>query len=137
MPSHLVSSVNRGQGSQSVCPLMVTHLGCQTVPGFVYLLSLTISAQSRTRTFCPSQTRLTFARATKREFTLTLEPEHDRKSDITHARNDMLITAAKPRGCSAEENLFGCKKKKKNLSCVISLAGTQKRPNLNGLPNLH
>lgn len=49
---HAVRSLmlTQGQGSPPACPLMGTHLGCQTVRRFVYLFfppfsSLTISAQ--------------------------------------------------------------------------------------------
>ena len=74
-PLSPVSSDDRGQGSRSACPSIGTHMGWQTVQGFVYLfffLLFTSSLSSldiqrpRTRSFCPSQTGLTSSRETKR-----------------------------------------------------------------------
>lgn len=119
MPIHSVSNVNWGQGSQSVCPLTGTHLGCQTVQGFVYLffhftysLSSVYTYWLRTRRFCLSQARLTLARVTKRvhtDFGVGVRPWNWHNT----CRNDMCVTTARTWICYVERNMSRCLKKNK------------------------
>ena len=139
-PLSPVSSDDQGQGSRSACPSIGTHMGWQTVPGFVYLFfSSPLHFQSHL-TFNDREQGV-FVRhkpvwhhpEKQREFMAVFRAAARPWRWQNTCRDDMLMTAAQPRvrrGTGSDGRLKKKKKRRRGRRRSVSAWDTKSR-NLN------